>query len=242
MTFNPPENCPCCDYPLEWKKDQLYCLNASCSAKQEKQVEHFAKTLKIKGLGPATIKTLGLTSIPEIYNMDFERIASEKIREKLKAEVEKSLTKPFNEVLPAWGIPLIGKSASNKLAKVCNSIFDINEETCRQSGLGPKATSNLLDWLVANLDDFLAIPFDFEFEKPAEQDKGVVCITGRLTSYKTKAEAAKVLEAAGWKVVSSVTKEVTHLINESGVSSAKTKKAENSGIVIVNKVNDIVGD
>ena len=242
MSFNPPTNCPSCDSDLVWNKDQLYCHNSQCPAKQSKQVEHFVKTMKIKGLGPATIKKLDLTSISEIYTTDLNKVSSEKIREKLAAEIEKSINASFNEVLPALGIPLVGKSATDKLSVVCNSIFDINEETCRQAGLGDKTTDNLLTWLATNLDWCLELPFSFLFEQPKviEEAKGTVCITGRLSSYKTKAEATKHLENAGWKVVSSVTQAVTHLVNESGKATAKTEKAEASGIVIVNNINDIL--
>lgn len=239
MTFNPPTNCPECDSDLVWKKDQLYCINVECPAQQSKQVEHFAKTLKIKGLGPATVKTLDLKSIPEIYSSDLSNMASDKMREKLSEEIANSLKHPLNNVLPAMGIPLVGKSATNKLSVVCNSIFDINEETCRQAGLGEKTTNNLLDWLSTNLDWFLEIPFDFEFRKEKAADKGTVCITGRLQSYKTKAEATKYLEEAGYKVVSSITKAVTHLVNESGKSTAKTEKAEASGVIIVNNIKEL---
>lgn len=242
MTFTPPTNCPACSSTLVWKKDRLYCENNTCPATQAKQVEHFAKTLKIKGLGPATIASLGLESIADVYTFNPSLIESDKIREKLLEEIERSSSQPMNEVLPALGIPLIGKSATNKLSAVCNSIFDINDETCRQAGLGPKATSNILDWLAVNLEWLLELPFSFLFTKQKELEKGVICITGRLKSFPTKAKATEVLEELGWKVVSSVTKEVTHLVNESGKPTAKTEKAEASGIIIVENIKDIIGE
>ena len=241
MTFNFPTQCPSCDSDLVWKKDLLYCVNDQCPAISSKSVEHFAKTLKIKGLGPATVKTLGWSHISDIYT-ETVNLSSEKMSKKLEAEIEKSKSKSLNEVLPAFGIPLIGKSATGKLSVVCNSIFDINKETCGQAGLGEKTTNNLLDWLAANLEWCLELPFDFIFEETTEEkeNKGIVCITGKLKSYKTKAEATKELEKAGYKVVSSVTKEVTHLVNESGIETAKTKKAADAGIIIVNQINELM--
>lgn len=240
--FLPPTHCPCCDSELQWKKDQLYCLDSECSAKQSKQVEHFVKTLKIKGLGPETIKKLGLTSILDIYSNDFSALSSDKIAEKLRLEVEKSKSSPLNEVLPGFGIPLVGKSATQKLSQICNSIFDIDEETCRTAGLGEKTTNNLLDWIATNLDEYLELPFDFLFKKEevVSAAKGVVCITGKLKSYKTKSAAKEVLQSAGWTVVDSVTKAVTHLVNESGVETTKTKKASDSGVIIVETVAELL--
>ena len=50
-----PVNCPVCDSKLELVQDQLFCRNSSCDAQVQGKLEHFAKTMKIKGLGPRTI-------------------------------------------------------------------------------------------------------------------------------------------------------------------------------------------
>ena len=55
-----------------------------------------------------------------------------------------------------------------------------------------------------------------------------------LKSFKTKADAGKaLLTTLGYKVKTSLTKDVTILVNESGIESAKTKQARESGIEIV---------
>ena len=68
---------------------------------------------------------------------------------------------------------------------------------------------------------------------PVQQSGDVVCISGKLKSFKTKAEATERLEMLGYKVKTSLTKDVTILVNESGIESAKTKQARESGIEIV---------
>ena len=68
---------------------------------------------------------------------------------------------------------------------------------------------------------------------PVEMNRGVVCITGKLKSFKTKAQAGTVLASLGYVVKSSLTKDVTILVNESGIESAKTKQARESGIEII---------
>ncbi len=239
MRIQPPENCPSCDSPLIWVKDQLYCKNDACSAKSYKQLEHFAKTLKIKGLGPSTIEKLDIVSIADIYGLSLEyiseRLSSEKLAIKLFDEIRRSENEPLNTVLPAFGIPLIGKTATDKLSKVASSIFDIDEALCKESGIGPKATENLLNWLKNSFENYCHLPFDFEFSNdtgPAGQ-RGVVCISGKLNSYPTKAAAKAVLESLGYIVKDSLTKEVTILVNESGRETAKTVKAAESGVQIV---------
>jgi len=211
-----------------------------------KRVEHFASTLKIKGLGPSAIEKLELASPLDIYSLTLEDIAdglgSEKIATKLFGEIEQSKAKKLNDVLPALGIPLIGKSATDKLARVCFDIESISNETCVQAGLGPKATENLITWLEDN-DWYLFLPQDLSFgstETISQETKGVICITGKLDSFKTKAEAQAELEKLGYIVKSSITKDVTILVNESGKETTKTQKARDSGVIVVTDLNQFI--
>jgi NAD-dependent DNA ligase len=64
-----------------------------------------------------------------------------------------------------------------------------------------------------------------------------VCITGKLVSYKTKAEAHRALELAGFKPVESVTKTTDFLVDEEDKGSTKRKKAESLGITIITNLN-----
>lgn len=249
QTIQAPTNCPSCSSLLEWSNDLLYCRNPLCSAQSQKKVEHFAKTLKIKGLGPSAISKLGLVDIDQIYTLSQDEIAeglsSEKLAEKLYAEIKNSEAAPLNTVLAAFSIPLIGRTASDKLSKVVKNISEINESSCREAGLGPKATENLLKWLHKDFYCFYdgCLPFTYEFDAPVQKEQiGVVCISGKLNSFKTKAQATDALERNGYVVKSSLTKDVTILINESGIESAKTTKARESGVTIIENLLDLIGE
>jgi len=145
----PPTNCPACNSVLEFVNDQLFCKNNECPAQSFKKIEHFAKTLKIKGLGPASIAKLGLEDYHDIYSLSQEEISllldSEKLGTKLHAEIQKSKSVDLITLLPAFSIPLIGTSASNKLAKHISHLHEITPEICNEAGLGQKAASNLVD-------------------------------------------------------------------------------------------------
>ena len=165
--------------------------------------------------------------------------------EKLYAEIKNSEAAPLNAVLAAFSIPLIGKTASDKLSKIITDITEINESNCKAAGLGPKATENLLKWLHKDFYSFYdgCLPFDFKFEKASlVETLGTVCISGKLTSYKTKAEAHNTLQELGYVVKTSLTKDVTILVNESGVESAKTKKARNAGVQIITNLLEFIGE
>ena len=238
-----PTVCPSCGGELEFVNDLLYCRNSICGDRAYKKIEHFAKTLKIKGLGPASIKKLDIQNFDEIYNIPVSelvyKLSSEKLAEKLSEEIDNSRSAPLDLVLPAFGVSLIGKTATEKLSHTVKSLFEINTETCEIAGLGPKATQNLCNWLdevfYPELEGLL--PFNFEFKNTTSTPiKGVVCISGKLKTFKNKAEAAAALSLLGYEVKSGLTKQVTLLVNESGIESAKTRKARNSGVTIINNL------
>ena len=244
-----PEVCPSCGSPLEWRNDMLYCENILCPAQIQKRIEHFARSLKIKGLGPKSIEKLGLTSLLDIYNLSYYSIkgalSSEKLAIKLLREINHSRKASMNDVLPAFSIPLIGKTAATKLSSKIKSLFDLDEDKCKAAGLGPKSTESLLSWYSNEFEDSLKkLPFDWQFQTPkiATETKGAVCISGKLSSFKTKAEATKALSYAGYVVKSSLTKDVIFLVNESGIESAKTKEARERGITIITSLNEWIGD
>ena len=97
--INFPTNCPSCDSELTWVNDSLYCRNRLCPAQNSKSVEHFAKTMKIKGLGPASIQKLGWTCPSDIYLATTESIlaslGSEAVTLKLAREILNSCKAPF---------------------------------------------------------------------------------------------------------------------------------------------------
>ena len=245
-----PTNCPSCDSDLEYINELLYCFNKMCPAQWDKKLENFAKHLKIKGLGPATINKLEILDFPELYELTVGeitvRLGSEKMAKKLANEIEKSNSIDLQTLLPAFSIPLFGRSASRKLCEKISSIEDVSVESCTEAGIGPKATANLIAWLETefypNRYNKL-LPFSFKTKKIRRQQiVGTVCITGRLSSFPSKAHAEKVLEQHGYVVKSSLTKDCTHLINESGIESAKTQTARDRGVIIINKLNLLIGE
>ena len=240
-----PSYCPSCGEFLKWENHILYCRNINCGSQSQKKIEHFAKTLKIKGLGPAAIEKLELDNPGDLYFLTIidieEALGSKKLAEKLFAEIQNSRTAPLHMVLPALSIRLIGRTATEKLSKICNGLYEVDEEVCSDAGLGPAATQSLLEYLENGLP--YALPQSMLFEKPVQKDiAGIVCISGKLKSFKTKAEATKVLEQHGYTVKSSVTKDVTVLVYESGIESQKTIKARNDGLLIVENLLEFLGE
>ena len=249
-TITPPTNCPCCDSILELVNEQLFCRNTKCPAQWTKKLESFSSSLKIKGLGPSTISKLGVESLPELYELTVsdiqDRIHSEKLAEKLFDELEKSKSSKLVDILPAFSIPLIGRSASQKLCDKISHIEDISENSCTEAGIGPKASANLVNFMETEFypNRYIdTLPFNWNNKISKKKEvTGVVCISGKLKSYPTKAHATKVLESYGFVVKSSLTKECTHLINESGIESAKTQTARDRGVIIISNIKHLIGE
>lgn len=239
MKIEIPTHCPCCNYKLELVKDQLFCRNQACDAQVLKRVEHFCKVLGIKGMGVKTIEKLNLADISEIYYLDkdeaAELLGSEKVAEKLLEEIDKSRQATLSQILASFSIPLIGNTASQKLCTVVNHIDEIDFETCKQAGLGDKATNNLINWLETEFCEMRQfLPFSFSNNIPKVQTgRQTVCITGKLSSFKTKAEAYKYLTNCGYTVTESVTKATDYLVDEEDKNSSKRKKADQLGIKII---------
>lgn len=240
-----PRNCPCCQYALETVNDVLFCRNTACPARMDKRIEHMVKTLSIKGLGPKSIEKLNLMDITEVFYLDRDTVAEAlgaKIADKLLDEIERAKSADFATVLTAMGVPLVGNTASKKLAVVVKNIDEINAETCKQAGLGAKVTENLLSWIQTDYQEIKEfLPFTFEGTiAVANADAKRVCITGKLKSYKKKADAEGALLAAGFILVDSVTKTTDYLVDEEDKGSTKRDKAVSYGITIITDLNDLL--
>ena len=247
MKIQIPTTCPCCNYPLIRVTDQLFCKNLSCSAQLNKKIEHFAKTLGIKGLGPKAVEKLNLVDLTEIFYLnpdDARNTLGTKIADKLLDEIERAKTATLATVLASFSIPLIGNTASTKIAKVVNNLDHLTTEKCKEAGLGEKATTNLMDWFnteYQELKEFL--PFDFSSNsiKQTDSDAKTICITGKLASFKTKAQATLTLtDVLGFRVVDNITKTTNYLVDEENKNSSKRKKADEYGITIITNLNDFI--
>ncbi len=243
MQIEIPKTCPCCSAGLELVNDQLFCRNTACSAQVNKKIEHFCKALGLKGFGSRTVEKLALEDITDLFALDFDTLAvelgSEKVAQKLLDEIDRAAYADLATVLASFSIPLVGTTASKKIAAVVESVDDITVETCKKAGLGEKVTSNLLNFIEVDLPSIRAfLPFSFTSDKQniVVQSAGNVCITGKLKTFKNKAEATAALVAAGYSVVESVTKTTNYLVDEGDSSSAKRTKAESLGIPIVDNI------
>lgn len=246
MKIEIPTTCPCCSYKLELVNDQLFCRNTACGAQLTKKVEHFCKTLGIKGMGPRSVEKLDLQDLTELFYLDLdtvtEALGSQKTAAKLLDEIERAKSADLATVLASFSITLVGQTASQKICGVVEHIDQITYETCKAAGLGDKVSENLITWLETDFPDLREfLPFSFKSSRNSNTNSNsnnkTICVTGKLSSFKTKSEAYKALEEAGFTIVESVTKATDILVDEEDKGSTKRKKAESLGIQIITNLN-----
>ena len=238
-----PKNCPCCNSTLERVKDQIFCRNSACDAKNAKRLYNFTQKAKIKGFGEKTLEKLGIATVVDLYQLDLAfmiETLGEKMGNKLMLEIEKSKNMALATFLSALSIPLVGKTASDKLVKVINSIEELNSETCKKAGLGEKVTASLLRWKLDEYPNYLELPLVLSVEEVIVNDVPtlniIACSTGKIEGY-TRSTLTEMLNSLGVKVVSSVTAKTDYLICEELKGSSKEVKANSLGVEIISLNN-----
>lgn len=250
MKIEIPTSCPVCGSTLVRVNDQLFCRNKECEAQSLKKIEHFAKAMKIKGLGPSSIEKLAFDSIEDLFTFSegyYTDALGDTIGKKLYAEVHKAKANPLSMLLAGFGIPLFGEVAAKKLAKQVMHIDKISLEACKAAALGAKQTEKLLEFLeTEEYSRIRALPLNFS-EESSKSELGIsVCITGKLINFSNRTQAATYLGSLGFTVTDSVTKQTKVLIDEEGRTSSKRTKAQQLNIPILTiddllkeyKVND----
>ena len=199
-----------------------------------KVLEHFIKTLEIKGLGPASVKKLGLSHPVDLFdNPDWDKLGANGI--KVEAEIERTKTKPYDLVLASLGIPGVGKRAAKLIVTHIPAFRNLRDvETTDIKGVGPSTIDSIISWLDDNEDWVINLPLQLEQNVTVDEmleTQKKVCITGKLDM--TRNQLAEILEGKGFKVTSTVTKDCHALITAGDNSSSKYKRATTLGVTII---------
>lgn len=206
------------------------------NANQDKALEHFIKTLDIKGLGPASIKKMGFTHPVDLYCVaDWSILGAN--GPKIAEEIERSKTKPYELVLAALGIPGVGKSVAKLIVPQIPYFKNLRDiELMSIKGVGPSTINSILTWLDDNEGWVQTLPVQLHQELTVEEviktDNGKkVCITGKLDM--TRNQLSDILTEKGFKVSTTVTKDCYALINGGDNKSSKYKKAVTQQVQII---------
>ncbi|MGI5891620.1 MAG: NAD-dependent DNA ligase LigA [Bacillota bacterium] len=251
--FTMPQSCPECGHPIvRAEGDSAWrCTHPACKGIFRETLLHFVgkRMMGIDGLGPAVIEQLiskGLVKdVADLYYLTEEQLASldrlgEKSASNIIQAIEKSKNKPLSALIYALGIRYVGERAGKVLAAKFTDInalaaADMTQLTSIRE-IGYKIACSIVQYfqdennlrIIEKLQAAGVNPHSsVSGEKGPLQNKTFV-ITGTLPDI-SREEAKELIEKAGGKVSSAVSKNTDYLLVGEKPGS-KLKKAQDLGI------------
>jgi len=253
-----PEHCPECGSLATRAEAEVdfRCLNADCPAKLRESLLHFSarKVMNIEGLGEALVEQLLaaklVSSVADLYALSFESLLNlermgEKSARTLLDEIARSKEAGLARVLMGLGIRFVGERTAELLAAEFGSIEALEAASPEQleavEEVGPKIAASIAAFFAeqANrtlVDALKAAGLVMTAEKRirGEQLAGMsFVLTGTLPTM-TRDEARARIEAAGGKVVGSVSKKTRYVVAGAEAGS-KLEKATALGVEVLDE-------
>lgn len=254
-----PSQCPSCGHELVRVNGlaATICPNEwECPAQVEGKIEHFCsrKAMDIN-IGPKTIHLLcvhlGVQEVSALYALTVEQLTGLPGFQRQKAlnlvqSIESSKSVPFDKVLFAIGIKLIGSQVASKLAKHFKSIdrlFSASiEEIQAVDDIGPMIAESIRSFAEEEhnrriIERLREIGLRLEISEEGLQGKEIsdtfvgqtVVISGTFESI-SRDELKELLTKHGAKVGSGITGKTTLFITGDNVGPSKLQKALQLGI------------
>ncbi|MEJ5226887.1 NAD-dependent DNA ligase LigA [Thermodesulfovibrio sp.] len=246
-----PEHCPVCGSKTVREPGEVAvkCINFNCPAQVEERIKHFTsrRAMNIEGLGDKTVELLHNRGIIKHF-VDLYKLKQEDLKglpgfaelssKKLIEAIAKSKKTTLSRLLYALGISQVGEYASKLLAQHFRKLEDLYhikaEKLVQIPQIGEK-TAKTIEQFFNNEENLKAIEElkkmglkvenpEFEEEKKPSPLKGLTfVITGTLP--KPREEVKEMIEKAGGKVSSSVSKNTDYLLvgEEPGSKLAKAQ-------------------
>lgn len=257
-----PTTCPVCggETYIEKKNDTevLKCGNPECSGQLLTKIDHYAskKGLDIKGLSRATLEKLinwgWVNEIADLYQLKDKKeewvkkpgFGYASVNNVLQS-IEESRKPKLSSFLCAIGIPLVGTTLSKQLTKeLFNTYTDFREAVndhynfSHLDKVGEEKTAAILNFDYRFADRAASFILEWAPEDTVSANQNLagekIAITGGLKHFKNRNELVKAIESHGGKVIGSVSKNTTWLINNSpNSSSSKNVTAQKLGIPII---------
>ena len=254
-----PDKCPICGESTLIKDDFLYCSNPNCEGKFINKLDHFVgkKGLDIKGLSKATLQKLinweWIESIPDIFKLyqhqnewyKKDGFGVKSVDNILNA-IEDAKDCELWQFISSLSIPLIGTTYAKEICKYELGWDQIRKDIegkfdfTQWDGFGYEMDKSLHSF---NYEEADKLAFEILHLKNSLYNQVIkesiitgmtFCITGKLNTFKNRDEAKKQIEAAGGKVVDSVSKKTNYLVNNDiNSTSAKNQKAKQLNIQII---------
>lgn len=255
--FTIPKICPICGQNTEIKGDFLFCSNKECSGRIINRLEHMfgKKGLDIKGLSVNTFEKLldwGWIQKPaDVFNLKEHRAEwvqktgfGSKSVDGILNSIDASRHQTLEKFISSLGIPGIGTTQSKVICSAISSYESFKTYTYWDmlEGFGPAKAAAINNFNFEEADEVYShLIFEEKNDKiyieNDERLKGkTFVITGSVHQWKNRDELKSYIETLGGKVVGSVSKNTSYLINNDTTSTtAKNIKAQELGIPIISE-------
>ncbi|HLI61888.1 MAG TPA: NAD-dependent DNA ligase LigA [Terriglobales bacterium] len=254
--FHMPEHCPVCGGHVvraEGEADHR-CVNANCPAKLRESILHFASrgVMNIDGLGDALVNQLVETGmvkdVADIYELTEDKLLrlermGKKSAQNLLREIENSKKLPLERVIYGLGIRFVGERTAQFLAEHFGSMDALmsasTDELQQVNEIGPCVSEAIREFFdeprnVALVERLRKAGLQFTGHKKQRATTlagKTFVLTGTLEHY-TRDEAKRLIEDAGGKVASSVSKKTDYVVAGAEAGS-KLDKARELGIAVI---------
>lgn len=257
-----PLYCPICGELASIEENEgvkiLVCGNPNCEGKMINKLNHFCgkNGLDIKGLSKATLEKLmeweWIENIIDIFSLKEHRAEwiqkagfGQKSVDNILNAIEEAKTTTIEAFISSLGIPLIGKVVAVDLMKHFKDYHEFREavnnkfDFSKFENFAESKTEALWNYNYTEADEIFKLLI---FNPKEEKVYGETCanlkfvITGKLTKFKNRNEFKELIETNGGKVIDSVSKNTSYLINNDITStSGKNKEAQKLGIPIISE-------
>jgi DNA ligase (NAD+) len=254
-----PKVCPSCGWSVEKDEDEVavYCPNVACPGRQLEGLVHFVSRagMDIRGLSYSRIQQLISENVvkdaADLFRVKREKLLqldgyAEKGTDALLAAIQKAKSQPLSRLLAALGIRHVGSGASQILARHFGSLDAIQsastEEISSVHGIGPIIAQAVKAWfenrsaqeLIKKLKEAeVNLEERNQVARGGVLDGQTVVITGTLPTL-SRAQATEMVEQAGGRVTSSVSKATSFLLSGDDAGS-KLEKARTLGVKIIDE-------
>ena len=254
-----PSRCPICATPTVKPAGAVFtlCPNRECPGRQWQLLRHFVSrgAIDIDCLGEKQVGVLlerGLVrGAADLYALRDEQLLeldgfAEISAKRLIAAIDASRRRSFARVLFAIGIEEVGEVTARNLAAQFRTIDALLEASCEQieqtPGVGPKMAATITEQLAEPgkrelIDRLRAAGLRFEEEGPPPGDGPLAGLTFVLTGTLptlTREAATELIQTAGGRVASSVSRKTDHLVAGDSAGS-KLEKAERLGVAVIDE-------
>ena len=259
VPYAAPTECPSCGTPVRRDDDEvaLYCPNVACPGRLLEALVHFTSVdaMDIRGLSYARIEQLVQADLvhdaADFFSLTAEQILpldrmAEKSAEKLVAAIDTSRAQPLSRLLNALGIRHVGAVAAQLLARRFGSIESLQaaslEEIMAVRGIGDVIAESVREFLDDPAGQTLVRKLIAARVQTTEPDVSggdgplnglTVVITGTLPTL-SRTDATTLVERAGARVTSSVSKNTSFLVAGEEAGS-KLDKATQLGVEVIDE-------